>query len=63
MAQLFASNFSDLVVETVAVGDSRLEHYHKLCPSRLKAAQAAAAAAAAAEVAAEAAAAEGGAPP
>ncbi|KAL4426360.1 hypothetical protein ABPG77_004654 [Micractinium sp. CCAP 211/92] len=62
MAQLFTSNFPDLVVETVAVGDSRLEHYHKLCPSRLKAAQAAAAAEAAAEVAAEAEAA-GDAPP
>ncbi|KAL4430923.1 hypothetical protein ABPG75_006179 [Micractinium tetrahymenae] len=63
MAQLFSSNFPDLAVETVGVGDPRLEHYHKLCPSRLKAAQAAAAQAAAAEVAAEAAAAESAAPP
>lgn len=35
MQRLFAANFPDLQVEVVAVGDPRLQEYHRQCPSRL----------------------------
>lgn len=34
MAQLFRANFADMTVETVAVGDPKLQYYQSCCPSR-----------------------------
>jgi hypothetical protein len=34
MRQLFAANFPGIAVETVAVGDSKLDWLHQQCPSR-----------------------------
>ena len=48
MRALLEHDFPGLVVETVAVGDLRLEELHRMCPSRLAPPPATAAAAAAA---------------
>ncbi|PSC68243.1 cytidine deaminase 1 [Micractinium conductrix] len=49
LARLFAANFPELRIETVPVGDPRLDEYHRQCPSRSKLSAAAAAAAVAEE--------------